>query len=214
MFVQGRIVENTTVNPVLQGEGPGQQAPNGNASAPVTLTYIVAQPYNPYQQFQALPTKKKQCCGAGCCAFSIITFLLLFFLIPRLPRVQYISSSASFNPYTVSQTYKVYNRNMYSLTWKNWDMTVSTSTNSGTFTSGNGQLDDDDDSFVVAAHSTKEFTLVYVYNITSAQQQSITTQCFSSAGVTYKTTGSVDMDMWYHDFTGLDLGPWTTTYYC
>lgn len=180
-------------------------------------TVLIAQP-STYQQFKSLPPEKRaRCCyfgGCGCCIFGLVTFLLLFFLIPRVPRAAYVSTVTTFNPYTVTQTYKVYNRNMYSLTLSDWDMIVQTSTSLGTFTSGNGQLDDDDNSLVVPANSNKEMSLVYLWNVTAQQQQSINQQCFTSSGVTYTTTGTVNMKMWFHNFDGIDLGPWTNTYLC
>ena len=198
--------------PVVQG----QVLEEGRYAGPSTVLFVTQQ--NPYQQFQALPpeNKKRYCCyGCSCCCiFMVVVFLLLFFFIPRVPYAKYESTVVTFNPYTVTQTYKVYNRNMYSLKLSNWDMSVSTSTTLGTFTSGNGQLEDDDNSLVVPANSQKEMSLVYLYNVTLQQQQSINQQCFSSSGVTYTTTGTVDMSMWFHSFNDIDLGPWTNTYFC
>jgi hypothetical protein len=190
----------------------------GRANQNNLSTALIVKPSNnPYDRFQSLPQeKKKRYCGfcSCCCLFGLVTFLLLFYFIPRVPYASYESTTTTFFPYTVTETYKVHNRNMYSLTLSNWDMTVTTTTNLGTFTSGNGVLDDDDNSLVVPANSNREMSLVYVYNITAVQQQSIIQQCNSASGVSYRTTGSVDMELWFHDFNSIDLGPWTSTYFC
>jgi hypothetical protein len=103
---------------------------------------------------------------------------------------------------------------MYSLALSDWDMIVTTTTNLGTFTSGHGVLDGGDNSLLVPENSTTEMSLVYLYNITAAQQQSIIQQCNSTNGVSYRTAGSVNMKLWFHDFNSIDLGPWTSTYFC
>lgn len=51
--------------------------------------------------------------GSCCCLFSLTLFLLLFFLVPRVPRTIYMGTTVYFNPYTVVQNYEVYNENLY-----------------------------------------------------------------------------------------------------
>lgn len=167
------------------------------------------------QQSWHNPPRRYCIAGCTCCGlFSLTAFLLLFFLIPRAPRCNYESTVVTFNPYVVTQTYKIYNQNQYSLTLSDWNMLVETSTAIGTFQSGSGSLTDDDNSFSVAKNSNSEFSLVYHYNITAQQQQAINQQCKTAQGVTYTTSGSVNMKTWAHNFDDISLGPWTTTYYC
>lgn len=162
--------------------------------------------------------KKRLYAGGGiaCCVCFCVVFLLLFFFIPRAPYARYNSSTAYFVPqYTVYQSYTVYNRNMYSLSLYDFAMQLTTTTGSGAKLVGYGTLDNDGDtSFTVPRNSQKDLTLVYVFNSTSAERISANSQCFSSSGVSYTTTGSVGMKTWVTNFNNVNLGPWTITYFC
>lgn len=135
------------------------------------------------------------------------------FWVPKPPFAIYQSSSVTFHPYTVVQTYKVVNRNIYPLTLSNFDVSVATDTVNGAMSSGEGQLDDADGTMMVPGHSFKNFNLIYVYNLTSAEQASIQKQC-KAGGLSYTTVGSVDMDFMMGNFREVRFGPWAHSYTC
>jgi LEA14-like dessication related protein len=175
-----------------------------------------------YKSEQLLPStvdhgefqKKKYSAASGCCCFCVVLFLLLFFLIPRRPYAKFVSSTVYFSPYHVVQTYNVYNRNMYSLTLSDFDMTVTAYTSSGNFQSANGTLQGDSNSFTVPKNSNKEMNLIYYWNTSTSQQQAIRQQCKTTTGVTYTTRGTMNMKTSVTNFHNVQLGPWSTIYFC
>lgn len=152
--------------------------------------------------------------GTGCCIFIIVLFLLLFFLIPRRPYARFNGSVVYFNPYRVVQTYTVYNYNMYELKLSDFDMTSTASTAQGSFQSVNGTLYGDSSTFTVPRNSNKDMSLIYYWETNSAQMQAIRTQCNTPEGVTYTTTGTVNMKTQITNFRGVSMGPWEATYLC
>lgn len=159
--------------------------------------------------------RRNRCYGGSICFACCLTFiLLLVFLVPRAPYAQYEGTVVYFSPYRVIQTYKVYNRNIYSLSLSDFEMVVTTTTSSGTFQSANGTLEGGSNTFTVPKNSNKEMSLIYYWNTTSAQNQAIRTQCRTAGGVTYETTGTMNMKTSVTNFHDVDLGPWDTTYYC
>lgn len=152
--------------------------------------------------------------GGCCCACTIIIFLLLFFLIPRRPYAHFNGSTVYFNPYRVVQSYTVYNNNMYTLTLSDFDMKTVASTAQGDFQSINGTLAGDSTTFSVPRHSSKDMSLIYYWQTSSTQMQAIATQCNTPEGVTYTTSGTVNMKTSITNFRGVDLGPWEAIYLC
>lgn len=158
--------------------------------------------------------QRKQIAASMCCGFGIVLFLLLFFLIPRRPFAHFNSSTVYFNPYRVVQSYTVYNYNMYSLSLSDFDMTLSAETAQGTFQSVNGTLLGDSDTFTVPRNSKKDMSLVYYWDSSSEQLQAVRSQCATSQGVVYTTSGTMNMATPVTNFHDVSVGPWETIFFC
>ena len=138
-------------------------------------------------------TPRNRCCCWCVVGFlSCITlFLLLFFFIPRPPRSKYESSVVTFNPYVVTQTYKITNNNMYSLEMSNLDLQVETLLTSGTSLVGYGTFAGDSSSITIPKNSDKEVSVVYTFDSTASENSEAKQACFSAHGVQYVTSGTV-----------------------
>ncbi|RYH22301.1 hypothetical protein EON65_19440 [archaeon] len=136
-------------------------------------------------------------------------YLLTFFVLPKTPYAVFQHSRVSFNPYTVTQTYKVYNRNFFPIKLTNFDLVVMTETPNGLCNNGAGVVDD----AIVPSYSNVFLEVIHSSNASAAQQLSIYDQCKSPQGLSYQTVGTVDMAAWLF-FPGIQFGPMTNVHYC
>lgn len=209
MYAKSGTTSNAPLMSNQQYSNPPVQATAYNYAQPQTQHYNAK---TVYVDKGGVERKRYIGCGS-CCACCCAIFLILFFFIPRPPRAYFESTYVTFNPYTVTQTYSVRNSNMYSLTLSNFDMKVSTDLD-GYDLIGYGILKNDNGTAVVPALSKRDIQLYYIFNATSTQISNSYLECFSSDGVTYKTTGTVDMKTWSANFHSVDLGPYYSTYIC
>lgn len=142
-----------------------------------------------------------------------IGLMLALSVAPRAPYAVHQSTEVTFHPYTVVQTYRVYNPNMFELKLSDFEVSVATDISGDSCTSGTGLLDDPDGTMTVAGRSSKDFNLVYHYNITGSQQLAIYEEC-KSQGLSYTTMGSVDMIFQMGTFLDVSFGPWSHRHHC
>eukprot|EP00602_Paraphysomonas_sp_CaronLab_P008349 CAMPEP_0185025702 /NCGR_PEP_ID=MMETSP1103-20130426/8874_1 /TAXON_ID=36769 /ORGANISM="Paraphysomonas bandaiensis, Strain Caron Lab Isolate" /LENGTH=101 /DNA_ID=CAMNT_0027558981 /DNA_START=337 /DNA_END=642 /DNA_ORIENTATION=- len=101
---------------------------------------------------------------------------------------------------------------MYSLELSNLDLQVTT--NGVNSLVGYGRFVSNNNSVTIAKNSEEDVKIAYYFNATAREISEDNQACYSSEGLEYKTSGTMDMKTWVTDFNAVDLGPWTTTYYC
>ena len=153
----------------------------------------------------------------GCCSFSFIIFMLLYFFVPRYPVVDFSSSYVKPNAtatYNVSHSYKVSNYNMYSLELSKFNFQLSNGDFEypGIVWSNSMPLPDGEKLHV---SKNSEYDLIVRYIVSDASDISTArTQCHSASGFSSTVSGTVHMKTSNANFDSVDFGPWDITDYC
>jgi hypothetical protein len=141
--------------------------------------------------------RRKRNRAIGIVSILLVLFLLLFFLIPRTPRMTYQSTTVYFTtiPLQVEQTYSIQNTNFYSLTLNNFDnLKISSAIYKGT----NGDLFQFEasgigpSSFIISSRQSKTLTLLYNSTSTPLDTLVVSSQCSTDGGLPLLTSGSLD----------------------
>jgi hypothetical protein len=137
-----------------------------------------------------------------CGIISLIVFMLLFFLIPRQPRTDYQRTYVYFDPYIVIQKYKVTNDNMYSLKINNLKMKLK----SGDLVA-EGTFAKDQNSQTISKQSSEYMYISYDFSgYSQSEIHDANSACFSDDGVTYRTSGTMNMKTWVTNFKDVSFG--------
>lgn len=61
-------------------------------------------------------------------------------------------------------------------------------------------------SITIPKSSNMDVSIAYIFNTTAQVIAQVNRACFTTAGITYITSGTVNMATWYHDFGSQSLG--------
>lgn len=177
----------------------------------------------PYAKHLKIKTKDQmenaQRMYLGCC-FSFFSCALLFFtlflLIPRAPLILLESTTATKGEptYAVSQTFKVHNRNVFSVRFRNFESSIDTfSTLTDRPLIGKGFWREDND-FLLHTDEITLITMRYEFNITEAEKTALYDQCMTETGIRYLSIGSIQMYAYGMVFDIPRIGAYSAQYHC
>lgn len=175
---------------------------------PLVTGYVVDDSEN--YQATILEREKRErltaCYGFSICTCCTLFILLMYFLIPRVPVIYYQSTILDLTlPLKVVQYYEVQNRNYYSITLSNFNqltlesevIPVSTSTTTVYFQFiGFGHLLNSSQ-ILVDSRESNTFQLEYYSNATFADLYAVSNECYSSSGVSFYTSGSLQSSTYF-----------------
>lgn len=180
---------------------------------PLVVAYVLEDTEN--YQSTTLEREKRQritaCYGIGVCLCCTAFILLMFFLIPRVPVIYYESTVLDLTalPLKVVQYYEVQNRNYYSVTLSNFDqltlvsedipVEIITPTSSTTVYFqfvGIGHLQNSSE-ILIESRQSNNFQLEYYTNATLAELYAVSAECYSSNGVSFYTSGSLQSSTYF-----------------